>query len=318
MLPNFTHPLSYTTQMANFEELCRAIDVGDHRTVKKLTENPRTEISAICVEAAIYGRHSKILKQLILSGAPLHTAVRQLSAMAASGIHSDSMTTIIKLLAHADVPIMSAFRDAVQYGHLETVKCFCTAVPDCITDSQLATDAAYFNRLEILKYLESKGASITNIPGSEKTPLDYAVMRKNTDICEYILSHSDRATVAMEMDKALASRNFPYFKMLKEHGASFATNNYRALEIAARDGLTDFVKYMVVESPPNAIPPATFTNAVRIAAFQNKLDIVKILIEAGANITPIYREMLADAVWHGYHDLMGFLCKLRDSIEGRP
>ena len=155
-------------------------------------------------------------------------------------------------------------------------------------------DAARKGNLEALVILGEAGANL-NAGSSEGgfTPLTIAAIRDERDIVRYLLSkgvnvnkeHKDGGTAAF---LAAELGNLEVLKLLQAQGANLdvvgTVNQVSALGVAAQNGHSDVVKYLISEGVDLNKQGLDGDNAVFMAALSGKFDVVQALAAAGANL----------------------------------
>mmetsp|Transcript_23420 Transcript_23420/g.37704 ORF Transcript_23420/g.37704 Transcript_23420/m.37704 type:complete len:541 (+) Transcript_23420:1-1623(+) len=168
---------------------------------------------------------------------------------------------------------------------------------DKIDDS--GRSALYFScregHVELAKHLISKGCQVDRMAANGATPLFVATQSKRTEIMRSLIEAGADVKRKQNVSYAfLAAQNgqLESLNLLLDHGADPAApsmNGFSCLYIAAQNGHAGVVKRLLeipdMKSAVNeGMPARQMATPALIAAQMNHMDVLKVLVESGANI----------------------------------
>ncbi|KAK8255637.1 ankyrin repeat-containing domain protein [Phyllosticta capitalensis] len=188
---------------------------------------------------------------------------------------------------------------AAEYGNLES----CEALVNHCADLELKTRAnwqatplqlaAWFKHVSVVNFLLSRGAKINERDENGRTSLHNAAKKGLLTICEVLLQHDAAMDLKDKKKKtplflAIQNGHSDVVKLLLKHGVD---PNRRwgtsfALHIAARYGDIDVLKVLVENGANLDMETTNGSNAVSGAAYEGKVDAVRFLLEKGASDKP--------------------------------
>ena len=191
----------------------------------------------------------------------------------------------------------SPLRLACGSGRLATVKMLVEAgVGVADTHHQPCTClmlAAYFGHIDIMRYLVSlPEAGLHDLDLKDRTALHFATQEKHTGVVQVLLeAGADIEEQDMQsrtpLHWSVVSGDIATVKMLVEAGAELRDIDFEdtCLMLAARNGHTDIVRYLVGLPGVDLEETINCETALLCACRENHPGVVGVLIDAGAHIT---------------------------------
>jgi len=152
---------------------------------------------------------------------------------------------------------------------------------------------AYYNgNLDLAKVLLDAGAAVNAKDGKNKTPLDYALSKKRTELAELLRAKSGKTTkellAADDIFAAAEVGDVESIKKLLAGGADVNAKNkggYTALHLAAKRGQAAAAKALLEAKADIAAASKSGKTALHYVAYYNgNLDLSKALLDAGAAV----------------------------------
>jgi ankyrin repeat protein len=227
-----------------------------------------------------------------------------------------------------------ALRSAACFGHLVIIKYLVNSGADIHAfDDAALSNSAVCGHLNVVKYLIKHGA---NIHTKNDETFRHTALYGHLDIVKYLIKNGANIHANGDYALRLAAINghLNVVKYLIEgpedakgdkrpwdegckplvpwHPANIHANNDEALRYAAANGHLDVVKYLVEKG---AYIHAIYDATLRVSAENGHLDIVKYLIENGANIHAGNDYALRFAVYNGHLDVVKCLIENGANLE---
>lgn len=160
-----------------------------------------------------------------------------------------------------------------------------------ITPLYFAVDT---NNLEAVRLLLEKGAYANLARDSYYTPLYVAAKNGNTEIVRLLLEKGAQASLTTKGHTPLfAAAQYGHLdvvRLLVDHGAQINLGkNINSLFIAAQNGHFETVRYLLENGALINLPDSEGETALHIATKRRHIEIVKLLLKAGANPTLLYK-----------------------------
>ena len=152
---------------------------------------------------------------------------------------------------------------------------------------------AYYNgNLDLAKVLLDAGAAVNAKDGKNKTPLDYALSKKRTELAELLRAKSGKTTkellAADDIFAAAEVGDVESIKKLLAGGADVNAKNkggYTALHLAAKRGQAAAAAALLEAKADIAAASKSGKTALHYVAYYNgNLDLAKALLDAGAAV----------------------------------
>ena len=250
------------------------------------------------------------LVQLLLERGAVRTALvlencDALGAAAQSG-HADIVTLLLNW-NRAEAPIAAeqvalALSAASFQSHLDVVRVLVAyGVDNAALNLALYRACEGYGDAELVTYLLDNGTDV-NLHHDGSTPLACVCINGTPDLAELLLTRGADPNLAAP-DGGLrpldaASLHYEVMKVLLEHGANpnlpFDGDRTALLEALRSDDVDDKAALLTVllehEADPNKADPETGETPLMIAALAVEVDLVKLLLEHGADVTQVDRD----------------------------
>jgi ankyrin repeat protein len=328
--------------------LLRACEYGDLEMLKYLIENcgcdANYELGYSLVEIACMNGHLDVLKYLVEKGADMRIRKDCPLQFAAKNGHLDVVKFLVKRGADVRASNDYAFFRACEFGHLDVVQFLIEKGVNVNVHDDWGCAVGFASRfgyLEIVKLLIEKGAdihiydnfAIRNAARNGHLEIVNLLIQNGADIHaqnDYAICHAARnghlqivkllvqngADIHAQNDYAICyaaqSNNLEMVKFLHENGAKFMNV---ALHWASEYGLYNIVKFFIEKGADvnwrNGDDFETGdTFAISRAFFNREFEVVKLLVENGANThIPVFSD-------EDRHTIMSYI-SLRKKAEIR-
>ena len=209
-------------------------------------------------------------------------------------------------------------RKALIEGELDTIQDFVEKHPQSVkwmfeyTDKDYPSDvtllylAVLYNKLDIAKLLLSKGAVINKRAGiSDHTPLEIAIVNKNTEMTEYLISKGGEFRLKSFKDEIPGE----ILTLLSDSRTRAKYDDiFKAVEKSSIMGVRDWLARGVDVN----IKDNHGQTPLHLAAIKGGTEITKILVNEGARVNvkdELGNTPLMLAMYYGYKEIEGVLRK---------
>ena len=277
--------------------------------VEQITDVNLIDDDSTFLACASSAGNLELVQLLLERGAVRNTVVFEncdaLGAAAERG-HADVATLLLNW-SGAEAPIAAeqvalALDSASFQNHLEVVRVLVTyGVDNATLNIALCSACDGHADAELVTYLLDNGTDV-NLRHDGSTPLACVCTNGASDLAKLLLTRGADPNLAAP-DGGLrpldaAGLHYEVIKVLLEHGANpnlpFDGGSSALLEVLRSDDVDDKAALLTVllehEADPNKADPDTGETPLMIAALAVEIDLVKLLLEHGADVTQVDRD----------------------------